>query len=207
MLSSSSRDPSVVDELGIDIWLDKPVRQSDLHDAIATILNRDAGQALPEEPRSLRPGAELRFAGERVLLVEDNLTTQQIGKAMLRQRGLEVVIASNGLEAVAALEREQYAIVLMDVQMPELDGFEATRRIRRLEAAEGRARTPIIALTAHALPADRQKCLDAGMDDYLVKPYSGASLSAIVARWLAPGRAARRCWRSGSAPPSISATH
>jgi CheY-like chemotaxis protein len=188
MLSSSSREPSVVDELGIDIWLDKPVRQSDLHDAIATILNRDAGQTLPEEPRSLRPGAELRFAGERVLLVEDNLTTQQIGKAMLRQRGLEVVIASNGLEAVAALEREQYAIVLMDVQMPELDGFEATRRIRHREAAEGRPRTPIIALTAHALPADRQKCLDAGMDDYLVKPYSGASLSAIVARWLAPGR-------------------
>ncbi|MBS1223909.1 MAG: response regulator, partial [Proteobacteria bacterium] len=153
MLSSFGRDSAVADELGIDIWLDKPVRQSDLYDAIATILNRDDGRAPVEEARSVRPGAELHFAGERVLLVEDNLTTQQIGKAMLRQRGLEVAIASNGLEAVAALEREQYAIVLMDVQMPELDGFEATRRIRRLEAAEGRARTPIIALTAHALPA------------------------------------------------------
>jgi PAS domain S-box-containing protein len=195
MLSSFGRDSAVADELGIDIWLDKPVRQSDLYDAIATILNRDDGRAPVEEARSVRPGAELHFAGERVLLVEDNLTTQQIGKAMLRQRGLEVAIASNGLEAVAALEREQYAIVLMDVQMPELDGFEATRRIRRLEAAEGRARTPIIALTAHALPADRQKCLDAGMDDYLVKPYSGASLSAIVARWLAP-----RLHRAAAAP-------
>ncbi|TVR59858.1 MAG: PAS domain S-box protein [Candidatus Competibacteraceae bacterium] len=186
MLSSSSREPAIIDELGIDIWLDKPVRQSDLHDAIATILNRDDSRALAAEPRSLRPGTELRFAGERVLLVEDNLTTQQLGEALLRQRGLEVDIVGNGREAIAALEREQYAIVLMDVQMPELDGFEATRRIRAREAAEGRARTPIVALTAHALPADREKCLDAGMDDYLVKPYSGAALSAIVARWLTP---------------------
>ena len=191
MLSSSSQDPAIIDQLGIDIWLDKPVRQSDLHDAIATILNADQSRAPAEEARSFQPGTEPRFAGERVLLVEDNATTQQLGEAMLSQRGLAVDIAGNGLEAIAALRRESYAIVLMDVQMPELDGFEATRRIRAWEAAENRARTPIIALTAHALPADRDKCLAAGMDDYLVKPYSSRSLSATIARWLAPSGPAR----------------
>jgi CheY-like chemotaxis protein len=186
MLSSSSQDPALVNELGIDIWLDKPVRQSDLHDAIATILDRDQGQVAAAGPPAPQPGSELRFAGERVLLVEDNLTTQQLGVAMLRQRGLTVDVVNNGREAVEALERRSYAVVLMDVQMPELDGVKATRRIRDREAAAGGPRTPIIALTAHALPADQEKCLAAGMDDYLVKPYSGASLSGIVARWLAP---------------------
>ena len=186
MLSSSSQDPAEIDELGIDVWLDKPVRQSDLHDAIATILDRDQGQILAAERRAPQPGSELRFAGERVLLVEDNLTTQQLGVAMLCQRGLTVDVANNGREAIEALARRPYAVVLMDVQMPEMDGVEATRRIRSGEAAAGGPRTPIIALTAHALPADQEKCLAAGMDDYLVKPYSGASLSGIVARWLAP---------------------
>ena len=201
MLSSSSQDPAIIDQLGIDIWLDKPVRQSDLHDAIATILNADQSRDPAEEARSFQPGTEPRFAGERVLLVEDNATTQQLGEAMLSQRGLAVDIAGNGLEAIAALRRESYAIVLMDVQMPELDGFEATRRIRAWEAAENRARTPIIALTAHALPADRDKCLAAGMDDYLVKPYSSRSLSATIARWLAPSGPARASAAAETAPP------
>ena len=186
MLSSSSQDPAIINQLGIDIWLDKPVRQSDLHDAIATILNADARHAQVEATPLFRPETEWRFSGQRVLLVEDNATSQQLGEAMLRQQGLAVDIAGNGLEAIAALQRQLYAIVLMDVQMPELDGFEATRRIRIWEATENRARTPIIALTAHALPADRDRCLAAGMDDYLVKPYSSRSLGAVIARWLAP---------------------
>ncbi|MDG4583210.1 MAG: response regulator, partial [Candidatus Competibacter sp.] len=167
ILSSSSQNPAIINQLGIDIWLDKPVRQSDLHDAIATIFSAEAHRAPMEETRLFQPETEPRFVGERVLLVEDNATTQQLGEAMLRQRGLTVDIAGNGLEAIAVLQRQPYAIVLMDVQMPELDGFEATRRIRAWEAAEGRTRTPIIALTAHALPTDRDKCLAAGMDDYL----------------------------------------
>ena len=186
MLSSSSQDPAIINQLGIDIWLDKPVRQSDLHDAIATILNADARHAQVEATPLFRPETEWRFSGQRVLLVEDNATSQQLGEAMLRQQGLAVDIAGNGLEAIATLQRQLYAIVLMDVQMPELDGFEAARRIRIWEATENRARTPIVALTAHALPADRDRCLAAGMDDYLVKPYSSRSLGAVIARWLAP---------------------
>ena len=138
-----------------------------------------------------RPETEWRFSGQRVLLVEDNATSQQLGEAMLRQQGLAVDIAGNGLEAIATLQRQSYAIVLMDVQMPELDGFEATRRIRIWEATENRARTPIVALTAHAPPADRDRRLAAGMDDYLVKPYSSRSLGAVIARWLAPTGPAR----------------
>ncbi len=201
MLSSSSQDPAIISGLGIDIWLDKPVRQSDLNDAIATILNADQNRAPAEETRSFQPGTEARFAGERVLLVEDNATTQQLGEAMLSQRGLAVDIAGNGLEAIAALRRESYAIVLMDVQMPELNGFEATRRIRAWEAAEDRTRTPIIALTAHALPADRDQCLATGMDDYLVKPYSSRSLIATIARWLAPSGPAHASAAAETAPP------
>ena len=191
MLSSSSQDPAIINQLGIDIWLDKPVRQSDLHDAIATILNADASHAQAGVTPLFRPETERRFSGQRVLLVEDNATSQQLGEAMLRQQGLAVDIAGNGLEAIAALQRQSYAIVLMDVQMPELDGFEATRRIRVWEATENRARTPIVALTAHALPVDRDRCLAAGMDDYLVKPYSSRSLGAVIARWLAPSGSAR----------------
>ena len=191
MLSSSSQDPAIINQLGIDIWLDKPVRQSDLHDAIATILNADVRHAQAGATPLFRPETEWRFSGQRVLLVEDNATSQQLGEAMLRQQELAVDIAGNGLEAIAALQRQSYAIVLMDVQMPELDGFEATRRIRTWEAAENRARTPIVALTAHALPADRDRCLAAGMNDYLVKPYSGRSLGAVIARWLAPTGPAR----------------
>ena len=186
LLSSSSQDSAIISELKIDIWLDKPVRQSELRNALATIFNTEKNLTPVEEAHSLRPGTELHFTGERVLLVEDNTTTQQLAEVMLNQRGFMVDIANNGLEAVSALRQESYAIVLMDVQMPELDGFETTRRIRAWEAAEGRTRIPIIALTAHALPTDRDRCLAAGMNDYLVKPYSSSTLSAMMARWLAP---------------------
>jgi len=184
MLSSSSQETAVIAELGIDIWLDKPVRQLDLHDAIATVLNRDNHHRAPVEPVSRRHDEGPRFAGERVLLVEDNPISQELGRMMLRQRNLRVNIANNGLEAIAAARQQPYAVIFMDVQMPEMDGYAATREIRAREAATGQARVPIIALTAHALPSDQKKCLDAGMDDYLTKPYSGSSLAAMVARWL-----------------------
>ena len=102
------------------------------------------------------------FAGERVLLVEDNPVSRDLGAEMLRRRGLSVDLASNGAEALAAIERTEYDLVLMDVQMPEIDGYEATRRIRERELSQASTRLPIIALTAHALPSDRQQCLAAG---------------------------------------------
>jgi two-component system, sensor histidine kinase and response regulator len=182
MLSSSMQDPLRMDGRKVDVWLDKPVRQSDLHDAIATVLN--ARPARAEAPPTEMGRA--RFNGERVLLVEDNAVTSDVGSQMLRRRGFQVSLASNGLAAVEAVRRAAFDIVLMDVQMPGMDGFEATRAIRLHEAATGQRRVPIVALTAHAMPADRGKCLAAGMDDYVVKPYSSETLATVIARWLRP---------------------
>ncbi|MBL8331522.1 MAG: response regulator, partial [Rubrivivax sp.] len=180
MLSSSTQDAARMDGRRVDVWLDKPVRQSDLHDAIATVLSDRGPVAAPVAG----PGSAPQFSGERVLLVEDNAVTSDVGTQMLRKRGFHVTLAANGLAAVEAVKRSVFDIVLMDIQMPAMDGYEATREIRAWEAATGRRRVPIVALTAHAMPADRGKCLAAGMDDYVVKPYSSETLTTVVARWL-----------------------
>lgn len=138
----------------------------------------------PQQPQQQLP----RFSG-RVLLAEDNEVNKAIVLAWLEKLGFDVSYASNGREAVALIEEVAFDLVLMDCQMPEMDGFTATQEIRRLEAA-GRRRTPIIALTAHALEGDRESCLQAGMDDYLTKPFRGAQLAEIVTRWLPSGREA-----------------
>jgi PAS domain S-box-containing protein len=188
MLSSSVQEPERMQGLRVDVWLDKPVRQSDLHDAIATVLGaRPPAQA----PAPVAGRGGLRFAGERVLLVEDYEITRELGVQMLRNLGLAVDAAESGHQAVEAVRRQDYDVVLMDIQMPDLDGYETTARIRRWEAEAGRPRVPIVALTAHALPADRERCLAADMDDYVAKPYSAATVGAAVARWLMPpGRSA-----------------
>jgi two-component system, sensor histidine kinase and response regulator len=105
----------------------------------------------------------------RVLLVEDNLVNQKVACGLLARHGHEVVVAENGRVALKVLERSDFDVVLMDVQMPEMDGFEATAAIRRSEAGTGR-RLPIVALTANALQGDRERCLEAGMDGYVPKP-------------------------------------
>jgi CheY-like chemotaxis protein len=105
---------------------------------------------------------------------------------MLRQRGLSVDLATNGRDAVEAAKTGRYDVVLMDIQMPEMDGYEATAAIRAWEHETERQRVPIIALTAHALPADRARCLAEGMDDFVTKPFSGEALGAVIARWLPP---------------------
>uniref|UniRef100_UPI001BFDE508 response regulator n=1 Tax=Janthinobacterium sp. JC611 TaxID=2816201 RepID=UPI001BFDE508 len=121
----------------------------------------------------------------RILLVEDNAINQEIALAMLEDSGCAATPADNGRRALALWERQPFDVILMDCQMPEMDGFEATRRLRRMEAQQGRARTPIIALTANAILGDRELCLDAGMDDYLAKPYTRSALLAALARWRA----------------------
>ncbi len=118
----------------------------------------------------------------RVLLVEDNIVNQKVVSAMLLRFGLRVDVAINGREALEIIQRSHYDLVLMDCQMPIMDGFEATRRIRALQV-DG-SRVPIVALTAHALPGDREKCITAGMDDYVTKPATLERLYAVVARWL-----------------------
>ena len=118
----------------------------------------------------------------RLLVVEDNLVNQRLALRLLEKLGHRVELAGNGLEAVRLAGAVAYDAIFMDCQMPELDGFEATRRIRAAEAP-GR-RVPIVAMTANALQGDRERCLEAGMDDYLTKPVRPGELAAVLARWL-----------------------
>jgi CheY-like chemotaxis protein len=120
---------------------------------------------------------------ESVLLVEDNEINQRVATRLLQRLGLQSAIASNGSEALEALEKAHYDLVLMDLQMPVMDGFEAAIEIRRREQATG-VHVPIIAITANALPADREACFAAGMDDHVAKPVTLSELRRVVDRWL-----------------------
>jgi len=158
--------------------------------------------------RSKRDGGEKGMANEAdrgaaasILLVEDDPLGQKVGKAMLTHFGCRVDVAANGREAVDALSRQRYDMVFMDCQMPEMDGYEATgvireREARKRESGDGAARIPIVALTGHAADTDRERCLRAGMDDYLSKPFSVAAVRTLLDRWL-PDRRARSPERKG----------
>jgi CheY-like chemotaxis protein len=131
-------------------------------------------------------GMENLFAGKsvRILLVEDNPVNQKVAIRSLKKLGLEADIASNGLEAISMLERACYDLVLMDVQMPEMDGFDATRHIRANPGLAPNDSVPIIAMTANAMQGDRELCLDSGMNDYLTKPIALRGLVEVLQRWL-----------------------
>lgn len=189
-------------ELGIAAHLTKPVRRKELRRVLSASAGRD-GVAIPVDETG--EGAVVQQVltedGEplRLLVAEDNPVNQEVATQMLRGLGCRVEVVQNGLLAVEAVQREPFDIVLMDCQMPELDGIGATRRIRRWEdegrpGAEDRAgdpRIPIIAVTAHAMHGDRERCLAAGMDDHLTKPFSRERLSAVIQSWLESPRVAR----------------
>ena len=189
MLSSldASAQLHQVTALGVEYCLTKPVRALELRHCIEAVggCGPSLAPALPVSPA--RPAMpDTAAAGQaplRMLLVEDNAINQEIALAMLEDSGYDATPADNGRRALALWERYPFDVILMDCQMPEMDGFEATRRVRRMEAQQGRDRTPIIALTANAILGDRELCLDAGMDDYLAKPYTRAALLAVLARW------------------------
>ncbi len=168
----------ILRETGLDSVLVKPVRQSELYNCLVSVLGSTPLVATQEVGLC---AAEEVGKGVRVLVAEDNSVNQQVAVLMLQARGYQVDVVSNGLEAVEALERVPYDIVLMDCQMPEMDGFKATRQIRQREGAA--RHTPIIALTAHALHGEREKCLAAGMDDYLAKPLTPQALYKTLQRW------------------------
>ena len=189
MLSSldASAQLHQVTALGVEYCLTKPVRALELRHCIEAVggCGPSLAPALPVSPA--RPAMpDTAAAGQaplRMLLVEDNAINQEIALAMLEDSGYDATPADNGRRALALWERYPFDVILMDCQMPEMDGFEATRRVRRMEAQQGRDRTPIIAVTANAILGDRELCLEAGMDDYLAKPYTRAALLAVLARW------------------------
>lgn len=155
-------------KLGIAAYLTKPIRHSDLLDAILTVLDIQRtgyGKGDLVTKHSVRE----KRARLRILLAEDNMVNQRLTVKLLTKMGYQVEVAGNGKEAVAAFERETFDLILMDVQMPEMDGFEATALIREKEKKTG-GHIPIIAMTAHAMKGDRERCLDAGMDEYVSKP-------------------------------------
>ncbi|HET7270373.1 MAG TPA: response regulator, partial [Rubrobacter sp.] len=170
---------------GIDAYLTKPVRQSHLYDAIATVTGSKEGTGESEVPLVTRHtiGEERARVRARLLLAEDNAVNQKVAVKMLESLGYRVDVAANGLEAVEALLRVPYAAVLMDCHMPEMDGYEATAEIRRRESERG-VRTPIVALTAGAMKGDRERALDAGMDDYLPKPVKPEDLETVLQKWI-----------------------
>jgi signal transduction histidine kinase/DNA-binding response OmpR family regulator/HPt (histidine-containing phosphotransfer) domain-containing protein len=181
LLSSSGNRPKA-DELaakGLAAALVKPVRGSRLFNTIMEVLGDIA-----EEEGSMSTAdetvAETRLAGLRVLLVEDNAINEKVARRILERWGCTVDSAADGRAAVEAISRATYDVVLMDVQMPEMDGYEATAEIRRRESGR---RTPIVAMTAHAMQGDAEKCLAAGMDDYVAKPVQPAALEAALRRW------------------------
>jgi len=126
-----------------------------------------------------------KHAGKKILLVEDDAINARIAGVLLANRGIEVTHAANGEKAVAVFRNGRFDMIFMDCQMPVMDGFEATRHIRSAEQARTAKRTPIAALTAHALASHREECLAAGMDDYIAKPIRVPEFDALLARWLA----------------------
>jgi signal transduction histidine kinase/CheY-like chemotaxis protein len=166
--------------LGVAAYLLKPVRQTELRMAIAQALGtRQQEGARPVITRFSVKGAQQPSTSLRVLVAEDNAVNQRLVVRLLEKRGHRIEVAGNGREALAALKKASFDLVLMDVQMPEMDGLEATAAIRQREKSEG-THQPVIALTAHAMKGDREKCMVAGMDGYLTKPIRPEELDAIL---------------------------
>ncbi|MBF0370302.1 MAG: transporter substrate-binding domain-containing protein [Magnetococcales bacterium] len=163
----------------------KPVNASSLYDAIMDLFGQEARKRSPWRPRAASSPTRLKgLSGIRVLLAEDNLINQQVAREVLEKAGVQVTIASDGFEALAAVKEQEFHAVLMDVQMPGMDGYAATRAIRKLPDGD---QLPIIAMTAHAMAGDREKCLAHGMNDHVPKPTEPTHLYQVLLRWVEPG--------------------
>lgn len=181
IMLSSSVDPILPEDrarLDIAACLVKPLRQDELLATLAAVFSRPSRLARRPAYKQ-RP----RLRGH-VLVAEDNESNMIVARAHLERAGLKVSSASDGQQALEMLSAGNFDLVLMDCQMPRVDGFEAARVLRQREAANGAPRLPVVALTANAMPGDKERCLAAGMDDYLPKPYSGEEMAVILQRWL-----------------------
>jgi len=200
MLTSVGRqgDAQRLKEAGFCGYLLKPVRYSQLYAMLATVWGcpdpvgepvlitrhtlAEAGKMIPKPPLSRADGG--RPLQVRTLVAEDNVVNQRLAKAILEKLGCHVDVAANGREALEMLAEDSYDLVFMDCQMPEMDGYEATREIRR--RAKPDEHVPIVAMTAHAMPGDKEKCLEAGMDDYISKPVRPENFENAISRWCLP---------------------
>ncbi len=182
LLSQSAQ--SIKNDLagGIVALVRKPVRQSKLLDAVSRGM-RSTGEL--EQTEGVADTGTRRPAGRRILVAEDHTVNWLLVERLLTRRGHLAVNATNGEQVLTRLQEEEFDLILMDCQMPVLDGYEATRQLRRREAGN-RGHVPVVAMTAHAMQGDRERCLAAGMDDYLSKPITSAALEAVLERWLPP---------------------
>jgi CheY-like chemotaxis protein len=170
-------------QVGIKGYLVKPIRQAQLQKAVITAvghLEEKTGETIPMI--TSHTIEEANFEHIRVLLVEDNVLNQKVAAKMLQKQNVKIIVAENGRKAVEALASSRFDLVLMDVQMPVMDGYMATKEIRKLEQVTG-DHTPIIAMTANTMKGDREKCFDAGMDDFVSKPIIKEDLYSALNRW------------------------
>ncbi len=187
-------DSAEAEKIGFPAYLTKPVRKSQLYDCLATVLARktEGRRRTRGEIVTRHRLAERQKHRMRILVAEDNAVNQKVALRILDRLGYRADAVGNGREALEALRKVPYDLVLMDVQMPEMDGFEATRRIREPGSGVCNPRVPIVAMTAHSMKGDREKCLDAGMDGYLSKPVSAAAIEEALNQCLRPGAGSGR---------------
>jgi CheY-like chemotaxis protein len=185
---------------GLAAVLTKPVRQSQLYSCLLSVLGAPVRAALRSPAPSVQKEGPPPLHA-RVLVVEDNVVNQKVAVRLLEKLGCRIDVAGNGREAVTLLATLSYDVVFMDCQMPEMDGFEATAVIRRREDSTG-GHVPIVAMTANAMQGDREQCLAAGMDDYVSKPVTLATLAAAVRKWVMPATGAPLPVGTGPPPPA-----
>jgi CheY-like chemotaxis protein len=192
LLTSSGEVVPDASTHGVDFTLSKPVRQSRLLNAISVVMAEPWNRAtvIPSSPAAAREPA-IAPTGQRILVAEDHPVNWMLVQRLLAKRGHEADHAADGEQALAMLEKRSYQLVLMDCQMPVLDGYSAAAEIRRRQDESGHRHVPVVAMTAHAMEGDRERCLAAGMDDYLAKPITAESLDATLARWLLAPQAKR----------------
>ncbi len=174
-------------EIGVDAFLSKPIRPSSLYDCLLTVFHaarKPVAAKTSAAGGTCPPPPEILNGNIRILVVEDNLINQMVAVKILEMGGIETDTAANGHEALQKLEISSYDLVLMDIQMPVMDGYEATARIRKSRGSISAHNIPIIAMTANAMKGDQEKCLQAGMDDYISKPVDALKLQAKINKWL-----------------------
>jgi CheY-like chemotaxis protein len=181
VLSSLGDRVAEADHLQVAAWLTKPVRQAQLYTMLASV----SGNTPEHEAAVARETEkEISYPHSRVLLVEDNRVNQEVARRLLRTFGINCKLAVNGREALDLVKQEDFDLVLMDCQMPIMDGYEATGAIRAWEKQSNGKHVPIVAMTANAMQGDREACIAAGMDDYLTKPIKRLTLNTALSQWL-----------------------